>query len=105
MWEGLAMTQKRTVRQALQYVADYPEPVSDDQLVLPTHELIARTLFDIANRPTADDRGSMRRANRARKMIFDRLAGRRRAGTEPMRATRTRITLVDLTGGELTDGD
>lgn len=97
------MSQKRTVRQALQYVADYPVPVTDDQLVMPVNELVARTLFDIANKPNAEDRGSMRRANRARKMIFDRLAGKRRAGTAPARGTRTSLTISDLTGGALDD--
>jgi hypothetical protein len=99
--EGL-VTQKRTVRQALQFVADYPTPVTDDNLVMQTHELIARTLFDIANKPNVQERGSMARANRARKMIFDRLAGKRRAGTRPMRPNGAHLTIRDLTGKEIT---
>lgn len=94
---------KRTVRQALQYVADYPEPVSDDMLLMPTHEIMARTLFDIANKPDANVRGSMTRANKARKLIMDRMAGRRRAGTKPAKKQTVRLTIRDLTGGH--DGD
>jgi hypothetical protein len=90
-----------TVRQALQYVADYPRMLNDEVIQVPAYELIARTLFDISNKPDANVRGSMTRANRARKMILDRLVGKRRAGSHP--ATRTPVTVdfVDLTGKEL----
>jgi hypothetical protein len=67
-----------SIRQALQHVADYPEPVDDVVLNMPVHECVARALFDIANRPDQSVRGSMSRANKARKMIMDRLAGKRR---------------------------
>ena len=69
--------QKRTVRESLQYVADYPQPVDDEIIMMHTGELIARTLFDLANKPDANVKGSLPRANKARKMIMDRLAGRR----------------------------
>ena len=82
--EGELM-QKRTVREALQHVADYPQPLDDEILRMHTGELIARTLFDIANKPDASVKGSLPRANKARKMIMDRLAGRRRAGSLPHR--------------------
>ena len=90
-----------TIRQALQHVADYPRPLDDDLLQMPVHELVSRALFDIANRPDASVKGSMTRANRARKMILDRMVGKRRAGSHP--ATREVVTIdfVDLTGGEL----
>ena len=90
-----------TIRQALQNVADYPQPISDEWVNMPVSELVARALFDIANRPDASVRGSMARANKARKMIMDRLVGRRRAGTQPLRPGKTEISFVDLTGGEL----
>lgn len=93
------MSQKRTVREALQFVADYPEPVNDELVIMPVNELIARTLFDIANKPDAQVRGSMGKANRARKMIMDRLSGRRRAGTSPMRTKTAVLSMRDLTGG------
>jgi hypothetical protein len=98
------MSQKRTVRQALQFVADYPVPVDDEQINMHTGELVARTLFEIANTPDANVRGSMARANRARKLIFDRLGGRRRAGTAPYVPSYTSIRVRDLTGLEVEDG-
>lgn len=93
--------QKRTVRQALQYVADYPTPVDDEVLTMPTHELIARTLFDIANKPDANVRGSMSRANRARKLIMDRMDGKRRSGTQPVKPSTDELKIRDLTGRQV----
>lgn len=90
-----------TIRQALQRVADYPNPVDDEVIQMPVHELVARSLFDIANRPDANVRGSMARANKARKMILDRMAGKRRAGTSPATGAAIEVEFVDLTGGEL----
>jgi hypothetical protein len=94
-----------TIRQALQQVADYPNPVDDEVVNAPVHELVCRALFDIANRPDASVRGSMARANKARKMILDRMVGKRRAGTTPAVRTKVEIDFVDLTGGELTHED
>jgi hypothetical protein len=90
-----------SIRQALQQVADYPVPLTDEVVNTHVHELVARTLFDIANRPDASVRGSMTKANRARKMILDRMAGRRRAGTKPPVPKNTTLEMRDLTGGEL----
>lgn len=87
-----------TVRQALQQVADYPTPLNDEVIQYPVHELVARTLFDIANRPDANVRGSMTRANKARRMILDRLVGRRRPGSHPATRTTVEIEFVDLAG-------
>jgi hypothetical protein len=97
--------QKRTVREALQHVADYPVPIDDEVLMQHTGELIARTLYDIANKPDANVRGSLPRANRARKMIMERLSGRRRSGTAPHQKQVVRLHMVDLTGGEISDGE
>lgn len=93
-----------TVRQALQYVADYPEPLTDEVINTPVYELVSRTLFDIANRPEASIRGSMARANKARKMILDRLAGKRRSGTTPPVKTGASLEFFDLTGGAINAG-
>ena len=90
-----------TVRQALQNVADYPTPLDDEVIQSPVHELVARTLFDIANRPDASVRGSMSRANRARRMILDRMVGKRRAGSHPATRIRGRHRVRRPTGGEL----
>jgi hypothetical protein len=94
-----------TIRQALQNVADYPEPVTDEVVNSPVSELVARTLFDIANRPDAGIRGSLTRANKARKMILDRMAGKRRAGTRPTVKQTTSLEFYDLTGGEPDGGE
>ena len=96
--------QKRTIREALQHVADYPVPLSDDVVTMHTGELIARTLFDIANKPDANVRGSLARANKARRLIMNYLAGRRRVGTEPHTKQNDSLTMNDLTGGAISDG-
>lgn len=90
-----------TVQQALQNVADNPVPRTDELIQLPVHELMARSLFEIANQPDIKVRGSMARANRARKMIMDRLVGKRRPGTHPSTKAPVEIEFVDLTGGEI----
>lgn len=72
-----------TIRQALQHVADHPDMNLDKLLDTPAHELISRTLFDIANNAQADSRGTLTKANIARNMIFMRLVGRRRSGSHP----------------------
>jgi hypothetical protein len=97
--------QKRTVREALQHVADYPVPLSDDVVTMHTGELIARTLFDIANKPDAQVRGSMARANKARRLVMNYLAGRRRTGTAPHQKQVVTLRMNDLTGGAISDGD
>lgn len=92
-----------TVQQALQFVADNPELRTDEVTQLPVYELVARSLFEIANKPDASVRGSLPRANKARKMIMDRLVGKRRAGSHPATREDVPIEFVDLTtGGELT---
>lgn len=93
--------QKRTVREALQHVADYPQPVDDEVIRMHTGELIARTLYDIANKPDANVRGSMARANKARRLIMNYLAGRRRVGTQPHVKQAVSLRMNDLTGGEI----
>jgi hypothetical protein len=93
--------QKRTVREALQHVADYPVPIDDEVITTQTGEPIARTLYDIANKPDANVRGSMARANKARRLIMNYLAGRRRVGTAPHQKQVVTLKMTDLTGGEI----
>lgn len=90
-----------TVRMALQNVADHPVMLDDDLLQKPIHELVCRNLFEIANRPDANQRGSMTRANKARKMILDRLVGKRRAGSHPATRVRVEIDFIDLAEGAI----
>lgn len=96
------MAKQVSIRDALQRVADNPELHTDEIIQLPVHELVCRNLFEIANRPDASTRGSLARANKARKMIFDRLVGKRRAGSHPATRVKVDLEFVDLTGGELT---
>lgn len=85
-----------TVREALQRVANYPKLMTDDIIDLPAHELICRELFTIANNPDVKVRGASTRANRARKMIMDRLVGTRRAGTHPATTSEVELEFMDL---------
>lgn len=93
-----------TIQQALQRVADHPHPETDVALQLPAHELVCRSLFDIANNPDAKVRGSMARANRARKLIFDRMVGKRKPGTHPATREVAEVEFVDLTSHQLEGG-
>jgi hypothetical protein len=90
-----------TIRDALQRVADNPIMREDELIQVPVHELVCRNLFEIANKPDANARGSMTRANKARKMILDRLVGKRRAGSHPATRTEVSIDFVDLTAGAI----
>lgn len=87
-----------TVLQSLQLVAENPVMLTDEVTQVRVHELVARSLFEIANQPDASVRGSLTRANKARKMILDRLVGKRRPGSHPATRTEVPITFVDLTG-------
>jgi hypothetical protein len=90
-----------TIRQALQNVADHPVMQTDELIQVPVHELVARGLFEIANSPDTNVRGSAARANKARKMILDRMVGKRRPGTAPAAKTDEAIEFIDLTEGVL----
>lgn len=89
-----------TIKTAMQYVADNPVMRSDDMLGLPAHELVVRTLFEIANSPS-ESPGSKAAANAARGMIFNRMVGRRKPGSHPATHKKVEIEFVDLTGGEI----
>jgi len=86
-----------SIRQALQNVADHPQISTDEIIQLPIHELVSRALFEIANNPDVSVRGSSARANKARKIILDRLVGKRRPGTAPLSNTQTQLEFIDLT--------
>lgn len=93
-----------SIHGALQNVADNPGQLDDNVLIKPVHELVARTLFEIANNPSINERGSFARANKARKMIADRLVGRRKAGSHPATNEQVPIEFVDLTAHQITEG-
>lgn len=88
-----------TIRQALQHVADNPVLETDDLVQVKVHELVARALFEIANRADSSSRGSLTRANKARTMIMNRLVGLRRSGSHPATRQEVSIEFVDLTKG------
>lgn len=88
-----------TINQALKAAAENPVPVTDVVLELPVHELVARTLIEIANSPDARVRGSMARATKAQRILLDRLVGTRRPGSHPAARKDDGIEFVDLTAG------
>lgn len=90
-----------TIQEALQNVVANPTVATDETIQIPVHELVSRALFEISNQPDASVRGSLARANKARKMILDRLVGKRRPGTAPATKVKSSITFVDLTQGEV----
>ena len=90
-----------TIQQAMQHVADNPQIATDDLLDVKIHELVCRALFEIANAPKADERGSLTRANTARHMIFTRLVGRRRAGSHPATKQKIEVEFINLTGKQV----
>ena len=97
----MALKRVVTIKQALQHVADNPTVDMDRMLDLPTHELVSRTLFSIANGADLADKSSQSRANVARKLIFDRLVGKRRAGTSPATRAQAGLEFHDLTNAEV----
>lgn len=89
-----------SIHDALKDVTERPLMETDELTQVKMSELICRTLFDIANRPDANVRGSQGRANKARKMILDRLVGKRRAGSHPATREEIQLEFIDLTGQE-----
>lgn len=91
----------KTVKEALEYVTRHPEP-SRAPIEMPVWELISRQLFQAAH--TVGGNGvAMKRSVGAQKIIFDRLSGKRKAGTHPAVAKSARVLKVrDLTkfGGD-----
>ena len=84
---------------ALKFAAKNPTPPTDVYLDLPTHYLISRRLWQLANNPDFSQRGSVTRAGRAQKIILDRLVGRRRSGSAPAMKNSAAIQFADLTKG------
>jgi hypothetical protein len=91
-----------SVQGALQYVADHPALTTDELIQVPVWELVAHSLFEVANAPDSSVRGANARANKARKMIFDRHVGKRTPGTAPAARGTETLEMVDLTKGSLT---
>ena len=90
-----------TIKQALEAVAEHPELSTDVVLDVKVHELVARTLYEIANSPDSKVRGSLPRASRAQRLILNRLVGLRRPGSLPAARSVGGLDFVDLTQGVL----
>lgn len=86
----------RTVKEALEFVARHPQTTTPP-IEMPVWELISRQLFETANN-VGGSAVQMKRTATAQKIIFDRLAGRRKPGTHPAQAKQKReLKMVDLT--------
>ena len=66
----------------------------------PVHELLCRTLFQVAN-GDGDSPRELSRANKARQVILNRLVGKRRPGTHPAQRESVQVTFRDLTTHQL----
>ena len=98
------LSRHKSVKDALAYVAKYPE-MTTDPIDTPVWELVARVLFEIANNPNPRIRGSLTRATKAQKIIADRLVGTRRAGTHPAQVREQELLFVDLTQRQVQPGE
>ena len=87
-----------TIQQALRHVSLNPELDTNNLLEVPTHELISRTLFEIANGAQLGNTRAMSRANAARAMILNRLVGKRHTGSHPATEKRVQLKFIDLAG-------
>lgn len=86
----------RTVKEALEFVSKHPEP-SRVPIEMPVWELISRQLFE-ASHAVGGSAAAMKRTTTAQKIIFDRLAGKRKPGTHPAAAKGKRqLQMRDLT--------
>lgn len=86
----------RSVKEALEYVNRHPEPELPP-IEMPVWELISRQLFETAHN-VGGTAVAMKRTATAQKIIFDRLAGKRKPGTHPAAAKSKReLVIRDLT--------
>ena len=90
----------KTIREALKYVANHPEPELPP-VEMPVWEHVSRALYEIANNPNPKVRGAMAKATRAQSLILDRVVGKRRAGTAPKRQSQEGLIFRDLTEGAI----
>lgn len=98
MERGMGLKSHVSIKTALDAVARNPVLETDEIISLPAHELVCRTLFEIANDADSNKRGSQAKANLARKLIFDRMVGKRKSGSHPATSKQSGIEFTDLTG-------
>lgn len=86
----------RTVKEALEFVAKHPEPARPP-IEMPIWELVSRQLFE-ASHKVGGNAVAMKRSAVAQRIIFDRLAGKRKPGTHPATSKPKReLKVLDLT--------
>ena len=96
------MSKNRTVKQALEHYAANPV-LPEDVIDVPIHTLIARSLFAFANNPNPKVKGANARANRAQKILLERMVGRRNPGTSPASSAEEVLEFADLSAGAIGD--
>lgn len=69
----------------------------------PVFDLVAQSLFEIANAPDPKVRGAMARATKAQRMILNRMVGTRRPGSHPAARQTEELQFADLTVGVLSE--
>ena len=89
----------KSVADSLEYVAAHPPQSFEPTVEMPTWEVIGQLLYLIAKSGNARERGSVDRATRAQKMIWDRKVGRRAPGTHPATIKAEEVNFKDLTLG------
>lgn len=94
---------KKSVKEALEYVARHSEWSGGSPVQSPVWENVARTLFEHANNPNVQVVGAVGRSIRAQKIIMNRMTGTRRAGTHPAQLDKQTVQMRDLTGGAIKD--
>lgn len=100
----MGTVRNKTVQEALSYVGSHPPQSFEPTVDMPTWEVVGQLLYLIANSGNPRVRGSVARATRAQKMIWDRKVGRRAPGTHPATIKAEEINFKDLTLG-ITGGD
>ena len=93
----MELKRHKSIADALQYVVDHPVRSTEAPIDAPVYELVGRALFHVANSPDQGVRGSLAKANRAQKLILNRMVGRRRPGTHPAQTRSEEIEFIDLT--------
>ena len=98
----MALIKHKKIKQALEYVAanDWS---TESRIDAPVWEHVARALYEHANNPDQRVVGSIGRATRAQKIILERTAGTRRAGTHPAQRSKSTIKFKDMTGGAISE--
>lgn len=91
----------KSVQESLEYVAQHPPASFEPTVDMPVWEVLGQLLYLIANSGNPRNKGSVARATRAQKMIWDRKVGRRRPGTHPATVSDEAIEFEDLTMGAL----